>query len=167
MSLLPRGLRNNNPGNIRKSSAVWIGQVSGTDPEFVTFESMEWGYRAIFVLLRGYIRKGYDSIEKIINRYAPSSENNTQAYIAHIVTLTGIDKDVVIYEEDGPSLIKIVAAISYHENGIEPNFTEVTAGWNKLGTLQVAQTIGFSTLALIFVVSVGYLLIEYFKVKPV
>jgi hypothetical protein len=164
---LPRGLRNNNPGNIRKSSTVWIGQVSGTDPDFVTFESIEWGYRAIFVLLRNYISKGYDTISKIINRYAPSNENDTTAYINRVAALSNIDKDTVIGRDDGESLIKIVAAISWHENGVKPNFTEVTAGWNKLGTTQVAKTIGFSSVALLFVISIGYLLFEFFKVKPV
>jgi len=167
MATLPRGLRNNNPGNLRKSSSVWMGEVPSDDPDFVAFESIDWGYRAIFVLLRGYIAKGYDTIEKIINRYAPTIENNSQAYITHVVSLTGIREDTVIDADDSQTLIKIIAAISYHENGVAPNFTQVTAGWNLLGRTQVAKTIGFSTVALLFVVSIGYLLFEYFKVKPV
>ena len=50
-----RGIRNRNPGNIRRSGGHYKGEVvpSG-DSEFKQFETMAWGYRAMFVLLDGY-----------------------------------------------------------------------------------------------------------------
>ena len=169
---MTRGYRNNNPGNIRKTSTVWMGQIiPGSDADFITFESMEWGYRAIFVLLDGYISKGFDTISKIINRYAPSSENDTTAYINHVSTLTGINQNTIINPDDMESMIKIVAAISYHENGTAPNFTQVNGGWDLLGKTETAKevvkTIGISITALIFVSALGYLVYEFIKSKAI
>lgn len=73
-----RGIRNNNPGNIRKTSTNWKGQViPGQDDEFIEFETMEYGARAMILLLRNYITLfGRNTIEKIVNAYSPPSDNN-------------------------------------------------------------------------------------------
>ena len=133
MSNLPRGLRNNNPGNIRKTSDLWQGEVTGSDKSFKTFVSMEYGYRAMFVLLRSYINKGYDTIEKIINRYAPPSENTTSSYIKHVSERTGIAKNKKLRFSDSQSMKDIVAAISRSENGVKANLEEVEKGFNLIG----------------------------------
>ena len=76
---LSRGLRNRNPGNIRRSGVRYKGECArSTDAEFRQFESMEWGYRAMFVLLDSYSRKGYRTIRQMISRYAPPIENHTE-----------------------------------------------------------------------------------------
>lgn len=78
-------IRNNNPLNIRFSPLnVWKGQT-GSNKGFVTFENMEYGYRAALVLLRSYVKRGYDTVTSIISRWAPESENNTSAYIRTVV----------------------------------------------------------------------------------
>lgn len=79
------GLRNNNPLNIRFSPMnVWRGQI-GSNRGFCVFDQMENGYRAAFVLLHNYVKRGYDTVREIVSRWAPASENDTEAYIRIIV----------------------------------------------------------------------------------
>lgn len=92
---MTRSERNNNPGNIRLTGDRWRGQVlPPPDRGFVTFKSPEWGYRALFVVLEGYmIRHGLVTIRSIIGRYAPPSENATAAYIRSVCRATGWGPD--------------------------------------------------------------------------
>lgn len=130
---LTRGYRNNNPGNIRKTfkngkQTFWKGEVIGNDTAFKTFSSMAYGYRAIFALLKEYIGKEFNTIEKIISRYAPASENKTESYINTVCKRTGIVKDTKIAASDLVSLTKLVSAISFVENGIAANEVEIHEG---------------------------------------
>ena len=91
--MLPRGIRNNNPLNIRRSKDQWKGlSKTQNDRSFCQFESLEYGWRAAFYLLtRTYYHKyRLYTIRGIVSRWAPSSENNTEAYIANVARLTGI-----------------------------------------------------------------------------
>ena len=75
-------MRNRNPGNIRRSATKYLGEVAPSrDAAFKQFETMAWGYRAMFVLLDSYSRKGYRTIRQMISRYAPPIENHTENYI--------------------------------------------------------------------------------------
>ena len=78
---LPRGLRNNNPGNIRRNSDVFQGEVNPSrDKEFKQFKSVAHGYRAVFKILSNYYRVyKLTTIRKMIGRWAPENENNTSA----------------------------------------------------------------------------------------
>jgi hypothetical protein len=130
---MTRGLRNKNPGNIRKTykngvQTFWKGEVIGNDSAFKTFSSMAYGYRAIFALLKEYIGKGYNTIEKIISRYAPASENKTDAYINTVCKRSGIVKDTKIAASDLVTLTKLVSAISFVENGIAANEIDIDEG---------------------------------------
>ena len=80
---MSRGLENRNPGNIRRVPVRYKGEVRPSrDPDFKEFESLAWGYRAIFVLLDTYrTRYGIDTLRVMISRWAPPSENRTEAYI--------------------------------------------------------------------------------------
>lgn len=111
-----RGVRNNNPGNIRKSKDQWEGAI-GDDGEFVTFDSPESGARAMAKNLMSYGRQGYDSIDKILNRYAPPEENDTQAYIDAIVAATGIPATQSLDLNDPDTLVTLSQAMSFHETG--------------------------------------------------
>lgn len=90
-----RGVRNNNPGNIRKSDDKWQGLADEqTDPAFFVFASEVYGVRALARLLINYQdRQGLRSIERIIGRYAPSNENDTEAYIATVSARSGLARD--------------------------------------------------------------------------
>jgi hypothetical protein len=94
----PRGIRNNNPGNIEKkpnNPDPWEGtDKTGTDSRFETFKSPEWGIRAIGRILITYEKKyKLNTISGIINRWAPPKENDTPRYIKNMVIITGIPKD--------------------------------------------------------------------------
>ena len=111
---MTRGLRNNNPLNIRRIvGTVWKGQLpEQNDPQFVQFSSMEWGIRAAFAILQTYRRK-YNAtcVEEIIGRWAPKTENNTAEYINGICRLTGYGGKERLSERDWPSLIRAMAMI--------------------------------------------------------
>lgn len=113
-----RGERNNNPGNIRLSSDLWVGQVPGKDLSFVTFDTPENGIRALTVLLRNYGKKyGITTVRGIINRYAPPSENNTSAYVAAVAGSMGVSPDASLNLADDAVMHVLVSAIIKHENG--------------------------------------------------
>lgn len=128
---LPRGLRNCNPGNIRKNSIVYAGEiVPSQDDEFKQFVTMAYGYRAMFVLLFSYQhRYGLDSIARMIARYAPENENNTAAYIDVVAERSGVPANGHITATNGDVMIPIVAAMSAVENGVEAKIHEVEEGW--------------------------------------
>lgn len=111
-----RGIRNNNLGNLRVSKDQWEGAV-GDDGAFVIFDSPESGVRALAKNLQSYGRQGYDSIEKIINRWAPPNENDTQSYINSVVAATGIPATQSIDLTNPDVLASLSEAIGYHETG--------------------------------------------------
>lgn len=130
---MPRGLRNNNPGNLIKGMKPFLGEkFPSTDPRFRQFETIEYGYRAGLKLLVNFISQGYNTIGKIINRWAPPVENNTNAYIQAVSKKTGIDVNKVLTTDQGEAIIKIMAAISLHENGVEPDISAIRRGWELL-----------------------------------
>ena len=128
--MTPRGLRNNNPLNIRHSADTFQGEVTGTDKAFKTFISLPYGYRAAFITLATYHSKGYNTIEKIVTRWAPPTENNTSTYIANVERWSGVPRHKTLTAADGADYILIVTAMSFIENGINANISEVRAGFN-------------------------------------
>lgn len=128
---MSRGLRNCNPGNIRRSIARYRGEIRPSrDPAFKEFLSIEWGYRAIFVTLNTYRRKhGLDTLAKMIARWAPPNENHTEAYIRSVAQLTGLDPTMPLNTLDRATMIPVVAAISQVENGVPANRRSLERGW--------------------------------------
>lgn len=130
---LPRGLRNNNPGNIRRNSDVFQGEVNPSrDKDFKQFKSMAYGYRAVFKILSNYHRVyKLTTIRKMISRWAPENENNTAAYVSLVSSYSGIGPDDLL-NFDREQMIRIVAGMSKVENGREANMYDVIADWNLL-----------------------------------
>lgn len=130
---LPRGLRNNNPGNIRRNSDVFQGEVNpGRDQQFKQFKAMAYGYRAMFKILSNYYQKySLTTIRKIIGRWAPENENNTAAYVSLVSSYSGIGPDDLL-SFDREQMIRIVAGMSRVENGREADMSDVIAGWGLL-----------------------------------
>ncbi|MDE5691381.1 MAG: structural protein P5 [Alistipes sp.] len=128
---MSRGLKNCNPGNIRRSAGTYKGEVRPSrDPAFKQFETMAWGYRAIFVLLDIYrTRHGLRTIAEMIGRWAPPTENRTQTYIRTVAQRTGIAADRPLDTRDRATMIPIAAAISLVENGTAAEMQEVEKGW--------------------------------------
>ena len=115
---LPRGIRNNNPLNIRIGN-VWLGEIPNpTDNEFEQFVSMFYGLRAGFIILRRYIRRYHlTTVPDIISRWAPGSENNTVKYIDTVCQLSGIAPDAQMKYEDEETLVNLVDAMILVECG--------------------------------------------------
>lgn len=113
-----RGLRNNNPGNIRKTGTQWQGMAADqTDSAFVVFESPEYGIRAMDKILDSYAKRGIVRLGQIIGTWAPPNENDTNSYIDAVSASTGLAPSAIVTAADRPALI---AAIIKHENGINP-----------------------------------------------
>lgn len=131
---LPRGLRNNNPLNIRISTDKFVGEIQPSgDKAFKQFDTMAHGYRAAFRVLRTYINNyKCDTIRKIISRWAPETENHTLAYVMTVSDRAGISPDEPISADNREMMIRIVAAMSYVENGIEAEMVDVIDGWEAL-----------------------------------
>lgn len=114
-----RGLRNFNPGNIRKGEA-WHGLATDQlDPSFCTFLSPEYGIRALMVILSNYAKEGFNTVAAIITRWAPPSENDTKAYIASVAVSLGLPENAVITRTQG-TYTALSKAIIQHENGQQP-----------------------------------------------
>lgn len=115
---IPRGIRNNNPLNIRIGN-VWLGEVQKpTDPHFEQFISMKYGLRAGFVLMRRYIRHYHrTTLPQVISAWAPSSENKTTAYIDRVSQLSGILPDTQLHFEDEKQMVRLVDAMVVVECG--------------------------------------------------
>ncbi len=119
-AMTARGIRNNNPGNIRHSGAAWQGAIAGPDTSFVTFKSMEWGVRALAKVLLTYQEKyGLKCVRQIIGRWAPPVENNTGAYIDAVSKAVGVGQLETINLRDRATLWRLVRGIINHENGAD------------------------------------------------
>lgn len=121
---MPRGIRNNNPLNIRKGSN-WKGERPiQTDQAFEEFVSMEWGIRAGIKLIRNHItgfngqRPPANTIKKLISVWAPAKENNTEAYIRTVCQQTAIGRNDLLHAGDRRSIIAIARAMAYVECGM-------------------------------------------------
>lgn len=122
---LPLGIRNNNPGNLRPGSD-WQGLA---DPpvykNYLVFKTPIYGLRAMTINLRNQQRKhGLRTVRAIITKYAPSFENNTEAYIAAASKALGVLPDQQIDLENSATLGRFVRAIITHENGRGPWYAE-------------------------------------------
>lgn len=125
-----RGLRNNNPLNIRHSAEHFQGEIKGKDKSFKTFSSLPYGYRAGFVILGTYLSKGINTIEKIITHWAPPTENDTESYISNVQRWAGVSRSKELTARDGSDYILIVSAMSFVENGQNADISTVQAGFN-------------------------------------
>lgn len=132
---MPRGFRNNNPGNIRVSSSIWRGLADPVDKtefqrreqSFCVFREPEWGFRALAILLRKYKSEhGLDTPRKIIARWAPASDNNDVAnYAGQLAAALGVTPDSFVDATDDATLRTMMSAIARHENGDRPPYAEM------------------------------------------
>ena len=121
-----RGFRNHNPGNIRHG-AKWQGLApEQTDPAFCTFVSPEYGIRAMGRILVNYKRHhGLNTPRGIVARWAPPTENDTNAYTLHVCLQVNAGPDDDIDVENPDTLEALTAAIIRHECGINPYSREL------------------------------------------
>ena len=123
----PRGIRNNNPLNIRKGNN-WQGERHPqTDKAFEEFVSIEMGLRAGFIIIRNYFKKrpAVNTITTIISRWAPPSENVTTAYIREVSRRSGIDPNEPLRFDEKNKMCRIVQAMCWVECGQEVSFGRI------------------------------------------
>lgn len=123
---IPRGIRNNNPGNIKKNDVEWDGlSAIQTDNTFFQFNDPIYGIRALTKILLTYRHKhNLKNVWAIINRYAPPSENDTEAYKNFVTKKTGLN---MLEEIDNSveAYLPVVKAIILMENGEQPYDDEI------------------------------------------
>jgi len=117
---LTRGVRNNNPGNIVRTSTKWQGMKAdqSADSRFIVFTEPEYGIRAIARILQNYSNAGINTVRGIINRWAPPTENDTGAYVAAVARALKVTADTPLNVSS--NLLGLVTAIIKHENGYIP-----------------------------------------------
>ena len=117
---ITRGMRNNNPLNIRIGN-VWLGEVNNpTDPNFEQFVHIKYGLRAGFVLLRRYINHYHrNTVPMILAAWAPSSENNTLKYIDFVCQRANITSTQSLTYTDKPVMVQLVKAMAKYESGAD------------------------------------------------
>lgn len=123
---LPRGLRNNNPGNLIYTDLPWNGKISyiqnrdwtGTPTNIVRhfeqFTELRYGIRALMRDVFNDVKKGKTTVTALISAFAPAFENNTASYIASVVESIGSN---IIGELTESKMIAICKAIILVENG--------------------------------------------------
>ena len=138
---MTRGIRNNNPLNIRHSADRWQGaRIMQTDPDYVQYKDIKWGFRAAWKILDTYCLtfkkegKAYN-VKNIIGRWAPPTENDTDAYVRAVVKLSGLGGNENMPRpkhywnfEEVDKLVRLIRAMVCVENGIK---------WEKVDTKDI------------------------------
>lgn len=110
-----RGIRNNNPGNLIKTSETWLGKIVSADSRFEQFVNMKYGVRALLKnLVTQITKRNNNTLTKLLTVFAPEFENDTAAYIAAVSKLTGLTANQVLGTSKA-ELIAVAKAIIYVE----------------------------------------------------
>ena len=117
-----RGLRNNNPLNIRKTASKWLGKITpSADKDFEQFTSLELGLRAGALNIKTQInQRGKNTLSKLIYTYAPPNENDTANYLNVIADTLKINPNATI-KADAATLFKLIRPMLKIEIGNEHN----------------------------------------------
>ncbi len=121
---LPRGIRNNNPLNLRISDNAWLGKVkNNTDGAFEQFTAIEYGLRAAMINIRTIVRrrrqKGLTTnVRQLISVWAPAADgNNESAYLVGLLRSDNIQPADEVDYKNKPLFTRLVHAMSQVENG--------------------------------------------------
>lgn len=137
---LSRGIRNNNPGNLVKTSITWLGKIAhskNTDSRFEQFKDVQHGIRAMLRDVVNDINKGHNTVTKLIHQYAPAFENDTISYINDVSKGLGISPTAKITVINNEFLLKVAKAIIKKENGTDAKYitdSHIKGAINMLGT---------------------------------
>ena len=136
---MKRGLRNNNPLNIRHSADKWQGaRINQTDKSFVQFETMAYGYRAAWKVLESYWKhfkqQGQPfTVRNIIHRWAPPEENDADAYVKTVLNITSLGGNERLprpftgYQLE--KLTRLLLAMTVVECGLPADKVDVDSIW--------------------------------------
>lgn len=120
---IPRGIRNSNPLNIKRSNVNWAGKSAlQPDAVFETFDDAHHGIRAgARNLLTYYRRDKLSTVQEIIAKWAPASDDNdTAGYITFVAEKMGVRPDAELNLEDAEVLGALVTAMMGMEIGAIP-----------------------------------------------
>ena len=123
----PRGIRNNNPGNLNYAGQEGATKEGGSNGRFAVFKTAEEGLKALGSQLLRYGQRGLDSVQAIISKYAPASENNTQAYMEALAKSLGVGINDKLNLNDPKILSALMNGIIQHENGKNPYRPDMVA----------------------------------------
>lgn len=136
-------IKRNNPLNIRYScNNKWVGQI-GEDSGFCVFESLAYGFRAAFILLCNYKKQGFDTVEKIITKFAPPCENPTYHYIKFVadklenigIHCYGVDMEFRPLSMDNECIVSLLSAMCRFETGVSVSREEIRGYLLSVGVL--------------------------------
>lgn len=115
---MTRGMRNNNPLNIRFSPKNhWFG-LTGSDGAFCRFDTVENGFRAAFLVIHRYMAvHGLKTVKEIVSRWAPEIDNDTEAYIYFVCKRMNCSMDKVLDFHSGDDMCALVGAMAQIESG--------------------------------------------------
>lgn len=114
----PRGIRNNNPGNLNYVGQAGATKEGGEGGRFAVFESMEHGVAALYRQLQLYFKRGVNTLSSIVKTYAPASDgNNVDSYISALSRATGKGANEAIDSGDTTTIARLMKGIVDHENG--------------------------------------------------
>jgi hypothetical protein len=138
-----RGMRNNNPGNIEFGSFAQSFGATGGDPRFAVFPSLDQGVGAMQGLLQSYGRRGFNTIDSIVGRWAPAGENNVGAYANFVSGQTGFGRDQTLDLGNQATLDSLTDAMVRYESGVTNVTEQITAGAQQMvdATGQAADTL--------------------------
>ncbi|EFC2859329.1 lytic transglycosylase domain-containing protein [Escherichia coli] len=115
---LSRGIRNNNPGNLNFAGQKGATLESGPNARFASFPTMLEGIAALDRQVMLYLKRGKNTIDQIIDIYAPSSDgNNTSSYKSYLAQYTGLGVKEKIDGSNFEIMRKLIQGIINHENG--------------------------------------------------
>lgn len=139
-----RGIRNNNPGNLNFVGQKGAVKEEGPNGRFAVFQTAEEGLNALANQLKLYAKRGIDTVQGIIGKFAPPFENNTQGYIQRVSRALGVSATQSVNVADPAVLSRMMDSIIRMENGRNPyssNQLAMAAGGNGYASqgVQIAQ----------------------------
>lgn len=127
---MTRGIRNCNPLNIRRTKDVWQGlRPVQTDPDFCQFVKNSYGFRAGFVILNKYMKRGWTTVAQIIEHWAPPTENHTQSYISAVCRKTHLTPSTEIDIKNENRVVLLVWGMAWVECCFTFPIDEIYSGY--------------------------------------
>jgi len=133
-----RGIRNNNPGNLVRTSIDWLGKIpldQNRDARFEQFYEIRYGIRALMRDIYTDYRRGSNTVRKLISEFAPAFENNTESYINSVIGKIGMS---IIPQMDIDTLAAIAKAIVAVENGSDAKYVTDQDYQDAIAILQIS-----------------------------
>ena len=136
----PRGVRNNNPGNLNFAGQAGATKESGEGGRFAVFESMQEGVGALYKQLQLYFKRGVNTLSSIVNTYAPAGDNNNvSAYVSALSKATGKGANETLDPNDIGTMSRLMKGIVDHENGSGYISSSDIMGGIQLGSKSTAM----------------------------